>query len=358
MAVELPSGRVNGWDRHVRWVRQRAVLRGLVAAAGFNLWELTEEGSKLLRNARPGVVVTVFETALGTCLWAEAEAAAAVIDDGSVQLCITSPPYCLVRKKGYAGELTSQEQVAWLTRFFAIVKRKLCEDGSLFLDVADVWQPGEPVTDPWTDRLVLALIDQLGYRLAEKLYWHNPGKVPGPAEWVTIRRERVTQSIESLFWMSRSPHPYANNRSVLRPYSASMRRLLAAGGEEGAKRPSGHVLAAGAFGRDNGGAIPHSLIVAPNTSSNDSYQRYCREHGLPAHPARFPEALPEFAIKLASRENDLVWDPFGGSLTTAAVAERLGRRWISGDKSLAYTLGGMGRFPTAQCLLPAGGASS
>lgn len=44
-----------------------------------------------------------------------------------------------------------------------------------------------------------------------------------------------------------------------------------------------------------------------------------------------PEALLERIIKASSNEGDLVCDFFGGSGTTAAVAERLGRRWITGD---------------------------
>jgi site-specific DNA-methyltransferase (cytosine-N4-specific) len=350
----LESGQVNAWDRHVRWVRQQAILRGFVASAGFKLWEVTERGSAFLRNARPGVVVTVFETESGCCLWSEAEAAAAVIEDGSVQLCITSPPYCLVRKKDYAGQHSSREQVAWLSRFFGIVKRKLTDDGSLFLNVADVWEPGQPTIDPWPQRLLLSLMDECGYHLAQNFYWYNPAKMPSPAEWVTIRRIRCSPAVESLFHLSKTPHPYADNRQVLRPYSESMQARLAAGGEKGALRPSGHVLAKGAFSSDNGGAIPHSLITAANTSSNDTYQRYCREHGLPVHPARFPEAIPDFAIRYASRPGDIIWDPFGGSLTAAAVAERLGRHWISNDKSLAYLWGGQGRFPGARSLLPAG----
>ncbi|MDD2765782.1 MAG: site-specific DNA-methyltransferase [Opitutaceae bacterium] len=350
--VRLDSGPVNAWDRHIRWVRQRAVLRGFVASPAFKMWEVTEAGNAFLRNARPGVIVTVFETELGCCLWSEAEAAAAVIEDGSVQMCVTSPPYCLLRKKAYAGQFSSNEQVAWLTRFFGIVKSKLKDEGSLFLNVSDVWEPGQPTTDPWNERLVIALMDECGYHLAQNLYWHNPARLPGPASWVTVRRIRVVPDVERLFFLAKNPNPYADNRNVLRPYSASMRARLAGGEHLQARRPSGHVLSAGAFSRDNGGAIPGALITAANTSSNDTYQRYCREHGLPAHPARFPEAVADFAIRLASRPGDIVWDPFGGSLTTAAVAERLGRRWISGDKSLTYLMGGRSRFPGARWALP------
>jgi site-specific DNA-methyltransferase (cytosine-N4-specific) len=342
---------VNLWDRHIRWVRQQAVRKGLLEGSTFNLWKLSEDGENVLRNARPGVVITVFETDAGIALWSEAEAAAAVIEDGSVQCIVTSPPFALLRKKDYANQKPAREHVAWLTRFFGIVKPKLTPNGSLFLNVADAWQPGQPTLEPWTDRLLLSLMDECGYFLAEKLYWHSRSKMPAPAEWVTVKRIRVTPAVEEIFWLSNSPHPYADNRNVLRPYSESMKQRIAAGGERRVDRPSGYALADGAFSKDNGGSIAHNLIEAANTSSNDAYQSYVRANGLLSHPARFPEALPDFAIRLSTRPGDLVWDPFSGSFVTAAVAERLGRRWIGNEKSLNYTLGGRGRFPMARMLI-------
>ena len=101
---------------------------------------------------------------------------------------------------------------------------------------------------------------------------------------------------------------------------------------------------------DNGGAIPHSLIESANTVSNSAYMQRCRAEGLPIHPARFPEALPEFAIKLTTEPGDCVADFMAGSNTVGAVAERLGRRWISGEKSLLYAAGSRHRFDPAALL--------
>ena len=66
-------------------------------------------------------------------------------------------------------------------------------------------------------------------------------------------------------------------------------------GYNGGKRPSGHV--ANKFEYNNGGAIPPNLIEVAHTNSNDSYQQYCREHQLVAHPGRFPRQVPEFFVK-------------------------------------------------------------
>jgi site-specific DNA-methyltransferase (cytosine-N4-specific) len=107
-------------------------------------------------------------------------------------------------------------------------------------------------------------------------------------------------------------------------------------------------MADGAFGNDNGGAIPGNLIVAANTENNSDYIRSVKAAGLPVHPARFPAALPETFIKFLTRPKDLVLEPFGGSLTTAAVAEALDWRWVASECMLDYVLGGQLRFPHAK----------
>jgi site-specific DNA-methyltransferase (cytosine-N4-specific) len=62
------------------------------------------------------------------------------------------------------------------------------------------------------------------------------------------------------------------------------------------------------------------------------------------HPARFPAALPEFFMKLLTKEGDIVLDPFAGSNTTGRVAEDLARRWISIDVEPAYVQASAVRF--------------
>jgi site-specific DNA-methyltransferase (cytosine-N4-specific) len=336
------AGEINLWDRHIRWVAQRAKLLGL-AHRRDESWMLTEQGRSALRNIRPGAIVIVFETDNGLALWAEAAAGVASLEDGLVQLILTSPPYPLLRRKDYAGQHSSQKHVEWLLSHIADWRRVLTPDGSIVLNLGDVWMPGMPCIDSYQERLVVRLCDTLGLHLCQKLYWHNPSKVPGPAEWVNIRRVRVTNAVENLWWFSPTANPKADNRHILRPYSAAMRGRLAAGGEKGAERPSGHRHAKGAFGRDNGGSIAHNLLTIPNTASNDDYQRSCRLGGLPAHPARFPIALAEWLIRFLTDPGDLVLDPFAGSLTTCAAAESLNRRWIGIDKCLEYLEGGRGR---------------
>ena len=119
-------------------------------------------------------------------------------------------------------------------------------------------------------------------------------------------------------------------------------------GYKAMKRPSGHDIST-KFSINNGAAIPPNLIAVPNTESNSYYLRYCKEHGLDAHPARFPAALPEYFIRMLTDRGDTVYDPFGGSCVTGEVAERLKRKWICSELVEEYVRAALGRFvrPTA-----------
>lgn len=77
---------------------------------------------------------------------------------------------------------------------------------------------------------------------------------------------------------------------------------------------------------------------------NDQYTKRCKEDGIKIHPARFPALLPKFFVKLLTDPNDLVVDPFAGSLTTGAVCEELDRRWIGGEAVEEYLQAGKFRF--------------
>jgi site-specific DNA-methyltransferase (cytosine-N4-specific) len=181
-----------------------------------------------------------------------------------------------------------------------------------------------------------------GFYLAQEFYHYNPAKLPTPAEWVTIRRLRVKDAVNNVFWLTLDPFADADNRRVLTEYSDSMKALLK-NGYKAKMRPSGHDIST-EFGRDNGGAIPPNLLQFSNTESNSSYMRNCRTEGVKPHPARFPLSLPEFFIKFLTRPGDLVLDPMAGSNTTGAAAEALGRRWIGIEENETYVEGSELRF--------------
>jgi DNA modification methylase len=126
-----------------------------------------------------------------------------------------------------------------------------------------------------------------------------------------------------------------------------MLRLLRDQDYNHGKRPSEHKIGAESFLTDHGGAIPSNVLTFTNTISNDSYQQYCRVNELQPHPARMQAGLPEFFVKFLTTKGDLVMDPFAGSNTTGAVAEALGRRWLSIEADENYVEGSLGRFPVA-----------
>ncbi|MEM4273644.1 MAG: site-specific DNA-methyltransferase [Candidatus Caldarchaeum sp.] len=288
-----------------------------------------------------------YETYYGAAYLGDAVELIKLIDDKSVDLIITSPPFALNRKKEY-GNVEPERYVSWFSPFAEEFRRVLAPRGSLVIHLGGSWSEGEPVKTLYTYELLLSLCKEYGFKLAQDFYWYNPAKLPSPAEWVTVRRVRVKDAVDFIWWLSQSSNPRADNKRVLKPYSESMLELF----EKGYKpllRPSGHDISS-KFGKRNGGAIPPNIIIAANTSSNDRYLRLCREHGVKPNPARYPEKIPEFFIKFLTNEGDKVLDPFGGSNTTGYVAEKLGRRWMCFELREEYLRGSMFRFQAHQIL--------
>ena len=262
-------------------------------------------------------------------------------DDSCVDMVLTSPPFALTRKKDYGNE-QEDAYLEWFRSFAAEFHRILKDDGSLVIDLGGAWKPGIPVRSLYHFKLLIMLCEEYGFHLAQEFYWWNPSKLPTPAEWVNIRRVRVKDAVNTIWWLAKSPWPKASNRRVLQPYSDSMRDLLA-NGYRAKRRPSGHDIS-GKFARNNGASIPPNLLAVPNTESNSRYLRYCADNGIRVHPARFPAAVPEYFLRFATDPGDLVLDPFGGSCVTGEVAERLGRQWICVEVAEEYLLGAKGRF--------------
>lgn len=263
------------------------------------------------------------------------------LEDGSINLILTSPPFALTRKKEY-GNKAEDKYIEWFLPFAKEFKRILTENGSLVLDLGGAYLPGYPVRSIYQYELLVKLCRELGFFLAQEFFHYNPSRLPTPAEWVTVRRIRVKDSVNVVWWLSKTPHPKADNRQVLKPYSDSMKQLLKKG-YKAKIRPSGHDIS-DKFQKDNAGAIPPNLLEIANTESNSPYLKHCKEAGIKPHPARFPKGFAEFFIKYLTSENDIVLDPFAGSNTTGFVAENLSRQWISFEIHEDYIIGSKCRF--------------
>ncbi len=320
--------------------------------------------SAQLRNAKPEEHVQAlldgtrpkYCTELGAMFLGDSSRLLRRVPDRSVSLVVTSPPYALHFPKEY-GNADKEAYVEWFRPFAREIARVLKPDGSFVLNIGGSYNKGVPTRSLYQFRLLLMLCDEIGFHLAQECFWFNPARLPCPAEWVNVRRVRIKDSVEYIWWLSPSPNPKANNRNVLAEYSADMKRLLIRG-YRAKERPSGHKISAKFT--DRGGAIPSNVIARGNNESNSEYLELCKKYHLKPHPARFPAALPEFFIKLLTEDGDVVVDPFAGSNTTGAVAERLKRRWLAFEMEpnyveasrLRFRLGSRGRIGATQKSLP------
>jgi len=286
----------------------------------------------------------LYRTPLGRAVVTMAENYLPALAENSVDLVMTSPPFALLREKAY-GNLDQGAYVDWLVSFGPLVRRVLKDDGSFVIDLGGAYQRGVPVRSLYNYRVLLRLCDECGFFLAEEFFWHNPAKLPSPIEWVNKRKIRAKDSVNTVWWLSKSEGPKADVRNVLAPYSERMKKLLADpdGFYQPKERPSGHDISE-RFAKDNGGAIPANLLQYSNTESNSQYLRYCKQFGVEAHPARFPAQLPEFFIKFLTDPGDLVLDIFAGSNTTGHAAEQLGRRWLALESNRDYLVNSAFRF--------------
>lgn len=286
--------------------------------------------------------LTVFhETDDGTIYHGDSRSLLDELEEESIDLIVTSPPFGLVREKEY-GNVAAEEYVDWFKSFAEGFHRVLKDSGSLVIDIGGSWIPGKPTRSLYHFKLMIMLVEEFQFHLAQEFYWWNPSRLPTPAEWVTIRRIRAKDAVNTVWWLSKTPYPKASNRRVLQPYSKSQLDLFE-NGYEAKERPSGHDISE-KFGNKNKGSIPPNLLAIANTGSNTAYQRYCRENDITEHPARYPEELPEFFVRMMTDEGDTVLDPFAGSCVTGAVCERLDRKWVCIDSDEEYLQGAIGRF--------------
>lgn len=293
-----------------------------------------------------------YTTDYGAAYWGDSKVLMASLPNDSVNLVCTSPPYALHFKKRYGNE-DKGDYIKWFLPFAKEIFRVLTKDGSFILNIGGSYNKGFPTRSLYHFKLLIALVEEIGFQLAQECFWYNPAKMPAPAEWVTVRRIRIRDSVEYIWWLSKTPFPKANNRNVLRPYSKDMIRLKQKGVRE-TVRPSGYNINSSFQQTEAGGSIPPNvlenhiptdMLSFGNNAANDTYTRRCKEEGIEIHPARFPGNLPEFYMNLLTEMGDLVLDPFAGSNTTGAVAENLSRKWLSIEDVEIYLQGSKFRFP-------------
>lgn len=262
---------------------------------------------------------------------------------GKVQLIFTSPPFPLVVPKKYGNKI-GEDYLNWMADLSPKLSKLLKPNGSLVIEIGNAWDKGVPTMSTLPLKTLMAVAETGELKICQQMIWHNTAKLPGPATWVNIKRERITDSFTHIWWYSPSDHPKASNTRVLQPYKGGMVKLLKNQKYNSGSRASGHNISKTGFLKQNKGAIPSSAILMANTAVDRNYSAWCKKEGIDLHPARMPIGLADFFIKFLSTPGDIVFDPFGGSCTTGKSAEDLKRKWICTEQNSEYLRGAKGRF--------------
>jgi DNA modification methylase len=270
------------------------------------------------------------------------------IEEGvKVQTCITSPPYFGLRDYGHEGQIGLESEVGDYVRnlvdVFALVRSLLCEDGTLWLNLGDSYSgsgkgPSKSLNGeqhhlegkhskivpdglkakdligiPW--RVAFALQAD-GWYLRQDIIWHKPNPMPESV------RDRCTKNHEYIFLLTKKAKYYFDNEAIKEPVK-----------EDWGTRDRSD----GKYHNEGSGLQPHSGLEKSYEMANKrSVWTVTTKPFHGAHFAVFPPELIEPCVLAGSRPKDIVLDPFMGSGTTAAVAQRLNRLYLGCELNTDY----------------------
>ncbi len=228
----------------------------------------------------------------------------------SVDLIITSPPYADQRKSTYGG-IHPEDYVNWFLPISEQLLRVLKPTGTFVLNIKEKVVDGERST--YVMELILAMRKQ-GWFWTEEFIWHKKNSYPG--KWPN----RFRDSWERLLQFNKEKHFHMYQEEVMVPMGDWAKTRLKKLSETDKTRDNSKV--GSGFGKnisnwvDRDMAFPTNVLHLATECSNKN------------HSAAFPEELPAWFIKLFTKQNDVVLDPFMGSGTTLTVASRMQRNSI------------------------------
>jgi site-specific DNA-methyltransferase (adenine-specific)/site-specific DNA-methyltransferase (cytosine-N4-specific) len=240
------------------------------------------------------------------------------MEDNSIDLVVTSPPYADRRKTTYGG-IHPDNYVEWFLTISDEIKRVLKPSGSFILNIK------ENVVDGERHTYVLELIIEMrkqGWLWTEEYMWHKKNSFPG--YWPN----RLRDGWERLLHFTKEKKFNMYQDQVKVPIGDWSKTRLKNISEKDKKRVESETNSG--FGKNISNwvgkdmVLPNNVLYMASESSNKS------------HSAAFPEKLPEFFIKLFTKETDLIYDPFMGSGTTAKVSFELNRNFIGSELSKDY----------------------
>lgn len=235
------------------------------------------------------------------------------IEDSSVNLIFTSPPYADQRKNTYGG-VHPDNYVEWFLPVSQELLRVLHPSGTFILNIKERVVNGERHT------YVLDLIQALrteGWFWTEEFIWHKKNSYPG--KWPN----RFRDAWERLLQFNKSKSFKMYQEEVMIPVGDWAKSRLNHLSETDKIRDASKVDSG--FGKNVSNWVGRDKVYPTNVLhlSTETSNR--------GHSAAFPKALPEWFIKLFTQPNDLVLDPFMGSGTTVLVALEMGRKAIGID---------------------------
>jgi DNA modification methylase len=300
------------------------------------------------------------------------------IVDGSVQCCVTSPPYWGLRDYGNGGQIgleqTPDGYVAELVAVFREVRRVLRDDGVLWLNLGDSYagsgkgpagnlgathnerhmehkhsaivpeglKPKDLVGIPW--RVAFALQSD-GWYLRQDIIWAKPNPMPESV------KDRCTKSHEYLFLLTKSNRYYFDDLAIAEPATTKPGATWAERKAAGAT--AGNVIV-GHETRNGTQRVVHGKGVTSNLTRQDGLRNKRSVWTINTKPFRgahfavMPEALVEPCVLASTRPNDLVLDPFTGSGTVAVVALKHGRNFIGTELNPEYAEIAKNRIESSQ----------
>jgi DNA modification methylase len=230
--------------------------------------------------------------------------------DNTFDLIVTSPPYADKRKSTYGG-VAPDKYVEWFLPLSHQFLRVLKPTGTFVLNIKEKAENGERHT--FVIELILALRRQ-GWLWTEEFIWHKRNCYPG--KWPN----RFRDAWERCLQFNKARHFKMNQEAVMVPMGDWVGARLKSLGKNDIVRFDSQV--GSGFGKNIQNWVGRDKAYPSNVL------HLATECGNKSHSAAFPEALPEWFIKLFTDEGDYVLDPFVGSGTTCAVAQRLRRNSV------------------------------
>lgn len=232
------------------------------------------------------------------------------LDSNSFDLIFTSPPYADRRIHTYGG-IKPENYVEWFLPISEQLLRVLKTDGTFVLNIKEKAENGERHT--YVLELILALRKQ-GWLWTEEFIWHKKNCYPG--KWPN----RFRDAWERLLQFNKSKNFNMYQEEVMVPIGDWAKDRLKKLSETDKIRDNSK--SGSGFGKNISNWLSREMAYPTNVL------HLATECNNKNHSAVFPEALPEWFIKLFTKENDWVLDPFMGSGTTIKVAQRMRRNSI------------------------------